>query len=54
MNRSDYIILIAKENNGAITTSDLSKKRIRRGNQKHVDAGRKKYFANDTALFYGI
>lgn len=26
-------MLIAKENNGAITTADLSEKRIRRGNQ---------------------
>lgn len=41
MNISDQIIQLARENNGVITTSDLSEKGILRGNlKKLVDTGR--------------
>ena len=41
MNISDQIIQLARENNGVITTSDLSEKGILRGNlKKLVDTGK--------------
>lgn len=50
MNRSDQIILIAKEKNGAITTADLSEKRILSGNLKTCRRWKiKKHFSNETA-----